>query len=88
MSGSASWEGWGSSWSDLSGEPAWSDDPADINYETVNAQVAGEMFVNMLVDLKFKGVLSSKQTCVLAWWAAKAGAVGPAKDLGVRPDQQ
>jgi len=42
----------------------------------------------MLVELKVSGTLSAKQTTVLAWWAAKAGATGPARDLGVRPDQQ
>ena len=33
-------------------------------------------------------MLSAKQTCVLAWWAAKAGAVGESSKIGLRPDQQ
>ena len=42
----------------------------------------------MLCYLKYVGVLSAKQACTLAWWAAKAGAVGPSQKLGLRPDCQ
>ena len=42
----------------------------------------------MLTHLKMAGVLSAKQACVLAFWAAKAGAIGEVSGLGVRPDQE
>ena len=42
----------------------------------------------MLVDLKLLNVLSARQTCVLAFWASRAGATGFAADLALRPDQQ
>eukprot|EP00969_Alexandrium_andersonii_P241147 10646607-Alexandrium_andersonii.AAC.1 len=38
----------------------------------------------MLVNLKQSGVLSAKQSCILAFWAHRAGASG-VKDLAHRP---
>ena len=43
----------------------------------------------MLVSLKFTVVLSAKQTCVLAYWAVKAGVEDPMlSKLAVKPDSQ
>ena len=41
----------------------------------------------MLTHLKSIGTLSAKQTCVLAFWAGKAGACGEVSTMGLRPDQ-
>ena len=43
------------------------------------------MFVEQLLKLKYRGTLSAKSVCILAYLAAGAGAVGPAKDVGCRP---
>ena len=42
----------------------------------------------MLTRLKSIETLSAKQACVLAFWAAKAGACGEVYAMGVRPDQE
>eukprot|EP00969_Alexandrium_andersonii_P115588 5111223-Alexandrium_andersonii.AAC.1 len=55
------------------------DQPAD-RYESVGPKQAGEFLFDMLVNLKQAGVLSAKQSCILAFWAHRAGASG-VKDL-------
>jgi hypothetical protein len=42
---------------------------------------------HMLISLKLQNVLSAKQTCVLAFWAARSGATGMVTELSMRPDQ-
>ena len=37
---------------------------------------AGEMLFDLLVDIKLAGTLSATRVCVLAFWAARAGAKG------------
>ena len=73
----------------------WEDDAAPPWYDTDNEEVeegvcsspeeAGDMFVEKLLKLKYRGTLSAKSVCILAYLAAEAGAVGPAKELGCRP---
>ena len=58
------------------------------DYKNVPPDVAGEELVNMLTHLKSNGTLSAKQACVLAFWAANAGACGEVSGMGVRPDQE
>ena len=72
----------------------WEDEAAAPWYDTDNEEVeegvctspeeAGDMFVVQLVKLKYRGTLSAKSVCVLAYLAAESGAVGPAKELGCR----
>ena len=50
-----------------------------------SSEEAGDMFVEQLLKLKYRGTLSAKSVCVLAYLAAEAEAVGPAKELGCRP---
>eukprot|EP00973_Karenia_brevis_P042740 5915283-Karenia_brevis.AAC.1 len=40
----------------------------------------------MLVDLETSGRLSPKWVCLLSYYAAAAGAKGPVKDFGLRPE--
>eukprot|EP00969_Alexandrium_andersonii_P127422 5631904-Alexandrium_andersonii.AAC.1 len=42
----------------------------------------------MLIDLKQSGSLSARQTCVLAFWASKAGACGQVGKLAFPPDKE
>ena len=81
------------SWETLE-EPSWVSavaadqlDPGELDFNTVSSEFAGDLFVEMLVDLKIGGTISAKVACTLAFWASKAGAVGPACDLAVRPNQ-
>ena len=85
----ASWEGWSADWSRIGERAADGDaiEPEVFDYNTVSPDVAGEELVEMLCYLKITGVLSAKMACVLAWWAAKAGATGEVAKLGVRPDK-
>ena len=62
------------------------DDAPD--FDTVTAEEAGAHLYDYLLELKHKAVLSSKQTCVLAFWAAKAGAIGPIDKLAYKPSAQ
>ena len=63
-----------------------SDPELEPDYETISAEEASQVLVEMLAQLKQSGVLSAKQTCVLAFWAAKAGAGDHVKKLGFRPN--
>ena len=84
---SASWQGWNPWWAAGDSGPSWRDHDEPY-YKHVPPDVAGEELVHMLTHLKSMGTLSAKQTCVLAFWAAKAGACGEVKAMGVRPDQE
>ena len=59
-----------------------------LDYITIPADIAGEELIHMLSELKTQGVLSAKQACVLAFWAAKAGACGEVHNMAVRPNQE
>ena len=50
--------------------------------------VAGSEFTDLLLELKHKGKLSAKDVCVLCYWAARAGARGPAKRMSYPPNSQ
>jgi hypothetical protein len=50
------------------------------------AAEAGERLSEFLIRLRITGVLSAKQTCILAWWAKRAGAIGPVGEFGAPPD--
>ena len=78
--GAASWE-----WHLL--RPGFEDD-YEPDYDNLTAEEAGVEFADMLIHLKRTNALSAKQACVLAWWAAKAGACGLAQSLGYRPEAQ
>ena len=71
------WETWGeAAWEKSTDDVKWSDiDEPD--YGDVPTHIAEEELVRHLIELKLTGVLSAKQTCTIAFWAAKAGAAGP-----------
>jgi hypothetical protein len=46
---------------------------------------AGTCLADLLLSLHVDGRLSAKAVCTLAYWAAKAGAHGPVRDLAFRP---
>ena len=58
--------------------------------EDMTTEECAETFFNMLVDLKHANYLSSKQVCLLSWWAEKGGlnkagchlAMSPASKTG------
>ena len=85
-SSDTSWQGWAESWhsSALHDRDFWEEQP-EFDYSDVDPTTAGQEFTSMLVHLKLKGVLSAKQTCVLAYWSSRAGAVGDAFALGSAP---
>ena len=47
---------------------------------------AGEELFQYLLELKITNKLGAKECCVIAYWAANAGAVGPVQTLGMPPD--
>ena len=59
----------------------FSEDPLD----NVDCNYAGEVLADMLVQMKVKGRLHATEVCVLAFWAAKAGACGFVGRLAYKP---
>ncbi len=79
----SSWQGWATSYSAVGGTAAEGDQARpDLEAD------AGDVFHDMLVDLKCKGSISAKQACLLSYWAGKAGAKGKASALSQKPGQQ
>ena len=48
-------------------------------------QEAGHELAELLLQLNVEGKLSAKHTCLLAYWAFRAGAQGPVRDLAHKP---
>lgn len=78
-----SWEGWSERTAPADVGPIGAD---SADYTSVSPDEAGEQLSEMLMQLKITNVLSARQACILAFWAAKAGAVGPCGRMGLRPD--
>ena len=57
----------------------------DSDDEGVAPETAGHAFFDYLTDLKVRNRLSAKDVCILAYWAAAAGANGPATQLAKPP---
>ena len=85
------------SWEEALGQHDWERDVQDVaggsdsereeDYDACTPQEAGEELRNFLVELKIQGALTAKQSCVLAWWCQKAGAMGEFK-IAYPPDKQ
>ena len=56
---------------------SWSDSDEDA----VTADKSGEILLEVLTGLQHIGKLSAKDVCIIGWWAAQAGAVGPVRAL-------
>ena len=56
---------------------SWSDSDEDA----VTADKSGEILFEVLTGLKHNGKLSAKDVCIIGWWVAQAGAVGPVRAL-------
>ena len=69
---------------------AWEEQaqPDPDSEEECTAESAGEALVELLCVLKFSGSLSARHVCLLAHWAAAAGAVGSVAKLGKGPGAQ
>ena len=50
-----------------------------------SAEYAQKAFADLLLDAWFSGAATAKHTCLLAWWATKAGARGLCEDLAKAP---
>ena len=62
-----------------------SDSEAEEDPMNPSPEYAGVQFVELLLDLKYANKISMKDVCCASWWASKAGAVGPACELGKHP---
>ena len=67
----------GFSWDNAAQQP-------EASHEDRQAE-AGIELAELLLQLHADGRLSAKHACLIAHWAAKAGAVGPVDDLGLPP---
>ena len=56
---------------------SWSDSDEDA----LTADKSGEILFEVLTGLKHNGKLSAKDVCIIGWWVAQAGAVGPVRAL-------
>ena len=61
-------------------------EPEGTQEEREKKQEAGNELAELLLQLRLEGQLSAKHVCTIAYWASKAGAVGPAATLAFRPD--
>ena len=59
----------------------------EFDYEKVTAEEAEEHLFAYTCDLKRKGIISATQACTWAFWAAKAGAKGPIRELAESPEE-
>ena len=66
--------------------PDWAQPEDDNDWSYMTPEVAGAELVDFLIVLKLSAVLTATQACLIAWWAAQAGATGDCQKLGgVRP---
>ena len=83
---SHAWEHYDHAWEAGEYHVAW-DDSSDEHAAPTRAE-CGEQLAGLLSDLRFKGTLSAKQCCVIAHWAAGAGACGPVSEFCLGPNSQ
>ena len=62
------------------------DESCDDVLSVDDPQEAGEVLIDYLVSLHLSGQLSAKAVCIASYWAAKAGAQGPASRYAFRPN--
>jgi hypothetical protein len=87
MDSASSWEGWSPSWAQAGPSgPSGDTDEGDVDFGNVSVEVAAVELSQMLITLKLQNVLSARQACVLAFWAARSGATGMTTELAMRPD--
>ena len=60
----------------------------EIDYDNVTALESASELFDYVVQLKQMNVLSAKQSCVLSFWAAGAGAKGMITKLAFKPSSQ
>ena len=68
----------------------WADDTpdAEVDYNALSKAECEAKLFEYLIDLKQTTRLSAKQTCILAFWASKAGAGGDVSKLAMAPNCQ
>ena len=67
--------------------PNWNDSDDETHGQSeISKQEAGVLLARLLTEYWYKGVISAKQCCILAYWCHKAGAQGPVGDLSFRLD--
>jgi hypothetical protein len=79
------WEHYDAPWGQEGyADTAW-DDSASESEGEISRPEAGDRLADFLVQLRTGGRISAKQACLLAHWAAAAGAEGPCAEFGVGP---
>ena len=54
-------------------------------FEEVVDEAAGDELANVLLEMHYAGRMSAKTLCIVAWYAARAGAKGAIGNLALRP---
>ena len=67
---------------------AWDDSDQSDDGDAPWDEEAGGVFVNMVLDLQYKGKLSAKDVCLLCFWAHRSGAPAKVGEIGFRPNAQ
>ena len=73
------------SWWPDSDESEDSHQSEDSNAETLAQETAGEEFLSYLLKLRASGKLHANDVCILSFWAARAGAAGRVRKVGMGP---
>ena len=78
----------GEEW-DVDDEGSGDEDDGDkVDWDSLQPAEAGQQLSEFLLALKHEGHLSARQCCVIAFWACKSGAVGPANTFALHPGAQ
>ena len=55
-----------------------------FSYEGIAPYEVGQELFKYIIDLKFKGVLSARNACLLVFWESMVGATGAVIKLGIQ----
>lgn len=85
-SSSYSWERPERDWLFRPPAPADAEATASEDEAEPTPEEAGELLLMFLLELFYTHLLSARSLCVICYWAAKAGALGPVANFSLKPD--
>jgi hypothetical protein len=67
-------------------KPEDSDSASSDDEKEPSPEEAGELLLMFLLELCYTHSVNARSLCVICYWAAKAGALGPAVNYSLKPD--
>jgi hypothetical protein len=81
-----SWESADRDWLLKPPKPEDSDSASSEDEKEPSPEEAGELLFMFVLELFYTRSLSARSLCVICYWAAKAGTLGPAVNYSLKPD--